>query len=115
MRKGKVGHQAGKRAFKPQQAQRMCMPFKCKQLAAELIQITMYRVLAMCRTLDIAIVPDPITISPDQHDPNLICEEIKAKRDANKGNTFPRVWNVVAKLQLIQIRAYVFLATTLKN
>lgn len=65
IRKGKVSHQAGKKAFKPQPAHRMGMPFKHKQLAAALIPITMCRVLAMCRTLDVPIVPDPVTISPD--------------------------------------------------
>lgn len=52
IRKGKVGHQAGKKAFKQHQTQRMRISFKCKQFTVSLLQITIPRVLAMCQALD---------------------------------------------------------------
>lgn len=53
IRKGKVGHQAGKKAFKQHHTQRMWMSFQCKQLTIALLQITIPGVLAMCQALDI--------------------------------------------------------------
>lgn len=51
IRKGKVGHQAGK-AFKQHQTQRMWMSFKCKQLITALLLMTIPGAFAMRQALD---------------------------------------------------------------
>lgn len=61
IQKGKVGHQAGKKAFKPHQTQRMWRSFKHKQLAPALIQITMEGVLPCARHLTSTIISNPGT------------------------------------------------------
>lgn len=52
IRKGKVGHQAGKKASKQCLTQRMWMSFQRKQLTIALLQITIPGVLALRQTLN---------------------------------------------------------------